>query len=53
MFTFTGLTPEQSEQMVQKHHVYMTKNGRISVAGLTTANVEYVAAALKDVTDNY
>jgi len=43
MFSFTGLTVKQSEAMVKKHHVYMTKNGRISVAGLTTKNVEYVA----------
>jgi len=43
MFSFTGLTVKQSEAMVNKHHVYMTKNGRISVAGLTTKNVEYVA----------
>jgi len=52
MFSFTGLTTAQSEAMVSKHHVYMTKNGRISVAGLTTKNVEYVARAIKDVTDN-
>jgi aspartate/tyrosine/aromatic aminotransferase len=53
MFSFTGLTVKQSEAMVSKHHIYMTKNGRISVAGLTTKNVEYVAQAIKDVTDNY
>jgi len=52
MFSFTGLTVKQSEAMVSKHHIYMTKNGRISVAGLTTKNVEYVANAIKDVTDN-
>jgi aspartate/tyrosine/aromatic aminotransferase len=39
--------------MVQKHHVYMTKNGRISVAGLTKANVEYVALAIKDVLEKH
>ena len=39
MFSFTGLTPKQSETMVSKHHIYMTKNGRISVAGLTAENV--------------
>ena len=39
--------------MINKHHIYMTGNGRISVAGLTSANVEYVANAIKDVTDNY
>jgi aspartate/tyrosine/aromatic aminotransferase len=43
MFSFTGLTPKQSEAMVNKHHIYMTKNGRISVAGLTNDNVGYVA----------
>jgi aspartate aminotransferase len=53
MFSFTGLTVKQSEAMVSKHHIYMTKNGRISVAGVTTKNVEYVARAIKDVTDNY
>lgn len=52
MFSFTGLSVAQSEAMVSKHHVYMTKNGRISVAGLTTSNVEYVARCMKDVTDN-
>ena len=43
MFSFTGLTPKQSDAMVKKHHIYMTKNGRISVAGLTSSNVPYVA----------
>lgn len=52
MFSFTGLTVKQSETMVSKHHIYMTKNGRISVAGLTNDNVEYVARCIKDVTDN-
>lgn len=52
MFSFTGLSVKQSEAMVSKHHIYMTKNGRISVAGLTTANIPYVAACIKDVTDN-
>jgi aspartate/tyrosine/aromatic aminotransferase len=53
MFTFTGLTPAQSDKMVKEHHVYMTKNGRISVAGLTEKNVAYVAKCIKHVTDNY
>jgi aspartate/tyrosine/aromatic aminotransferase len=53
MFSFTGLTPKQSEVMIKKHHIYMTGNGRISMAGLTSANVEYVANAIKDVTENF
>ena len=52
MFSFTGLTPAQSETMVKKHHIYMTKNGRISVCGLTRANAEYVATCIKDVVQN-
>lgn len=53
MFSFTGLTTPQSEAMVKKHHVYMTKNGRISIAGLTQFNSQYVADAIKDVLLNY
>ena len=33
MFCFTGLTPEQVAKLVSEHHVYLTKDGRISVAG--------------------
>ena len=38
--------------MISKHHIYLTKNGRISICGLTTKNVDYVANAIKDVVDN-
>merc|ERR1711904_371603 len=34
MFTYTGLDKEQSSRMVEEFHVYMTGDGRISVAGL-------------------
>lgn len=53
MFSFTGLTAKQSEAMVEKHHIYMTKNGRISICGLTRSNIPYVAKAIKDVLENY
>ena len=53
MFSFTGLTTKQSETMVKKHSVYMTKNGRISICGVTTKNVDYIAEAIKDVVTNY
>nr|CRX78991.1 hypothetical protein ls5930a1_00069 [Leucosporidium scottii] len=33
MFCFTGLTPEQVAKLASDHHVYLTKDGRISVAG--------------------
>ena len=53
MFSFTGLTVKQSETMVKKHSIYMTKNGRISVCGITTKNVDYVADCIKDVINNH
>ena len=53
MFSFTGLSPKQSDAMVKEHHIYMTKNGRISVAGLTTSNIGYVAKCMKDVIERF
>jgi len=52
MFSFTGLTPEQCERMIKKHHVYMLTNGRISMAGLNKKNVQYMADAMHDVVTN-
>jgi aspartate/tyrosine/aromatic aminotransferase len=52
MFSYTGLTPKQSDAMVDKHHVYMLRNGRISMAGVTTKNVAYLAAAIDDCVRN-
>eukprot|EP00658_Telonema_sp_P-2_P000628 TRINITY_DN10233_c0_g1_i5.p1 TRINITY_DN10233_c0_g1~~TRINITY_DN10233_c0_g1_i5.p1 ORF type:complete len:318 (+),score=89.04 TRINITY_DN10233_c0_g1_i5:264-1217(+) len=52
MFSFTGLNAAQSTAMIEKHHVYMPKNGRISMAGVTSKNVKYIAAAIKSVITN-
>ncbi|KAI1619036.1 aspartate aminotransferase [Exophiala viscosa] len=52
MFSFTGLTEAQVLGIREKWHVYMTKNGRISMAGLNTNNVKYFAEALDDVVRN-
>lgn len=52
MFSFTGLTPAQSKAMVDKHHIYMLGNGRISMAGVTSKNVNYIASAIDDVVRN-
>ncbi|KAH7035816.1 pyridoxal phosphate-dependent transferase [Microdochium trichocladiopsis] len=49
MFSFTGLTEKQVLKVREDAHVYMTKNGRISMAGLNTNNVEYVAKAFDKV----
>jgi len=49
MFSFTGLTQPQVERMVNEFHIYMTKDGRISVAGLNPGNVDYVAECIDNV----
>eukprot|EP00262_Sarcandra_glabra_P017321 TRINITY_DN58_c0_g1_i1.p1 TRINITY_DN58_c0_g1~~TRINITY_DN58_c0_g1_i1.p1 ORF type:complete len:466 (-),score=97.96 TRINITY_DN58_c0_g1_i1:262-1659(-) len=48
MFSFTGLNKTQSDNMTDKWHVYMTKDGRISLAGLSLAKCEYLAEAIID-----
>ena len=50
MFAFLGISPEQVEQLKNEHHVYLTKDGRISVAGVTPDNVKYLAQSLHAVT---
>ena len=49
MFSFTGLSEKQVARLREDAHVYMTKNGRISMAGLNTGNVEYFAKAVDKV----
>eukprot|EP00930_Biecheleria_cincta_P023141 TRINITY_DN1674_c0_g1_i2.p1 TRINITY_DN1674_c0_g1~~TRINITY_DN1674_c0_g1_i2.p1 ORF type:complete len:399 (+),score=86.50 TRINITY_DN1674_c0_g1_i2:84-1280(+) len=47
MFTYTGLTKDQVTRMVEEFHIYMTGDGRISMAGLNEGNVEYVAECIQ------
>ncbi|KCV72481.1 hypothetical protein, variant [Fonticula alba] len=49
MFAYLGLSDAQCEVMMSKHHVYMAKNGRISVPGLNETNIAQVADAIHDV----
>jgi len=49
MFTYTGLNKAQVERMVNEFHIYMTADGRISVAGLNPSNIEHVAASINAV----
>eukprot|EP01055_Gregarina_sp_Pseudo9_P001000 Gregarina_sp_Pseudo_9__999@NODE_1642_length_1429_cov_89_689928_g1522_i0_p1_GENE_NODE_1642_length_1429_cov_89_689928_g1522_i0NODE_1642_length_1429_cov_89_689928_g1522_i0_p1_ORF_typecomplete_len406_score57_33Aminotran_1_2/PF00155_21/1_7e42_NODE_1642_length_1429_cov_89_689928_g1522_i01621379 len=46
MFSYTGLTEPQCNYVTKNYHIYLTKNGRISMAGVTTHNVEYIAKAI-------
>ncbi|CAE7825968.1 ASP1 [Symbiodinium microadriaticum] len=49
MFTFSGIPPWAVERLQQEHHIYMLSNGRISLAGLNTHNVEYFAQSVATV----
>ena len=46
MFAFTGLNSDQCQKLMKEHHVYLTMDGRISLAGLNSKNVQYVAEAV-------
>lgn len=49
MFAYSGLTKEDCEALRDKHHIYCTLDGRISMAGVTKGNVQYIADAIGDV----
>ncbi len=50
MFCFTGLKPDQVERIIKDFSVYLTKDGRISVAGISSKNNAYLAHAMHEVT---
>nr|AIT70242.1 aspartate aminotransferase [Petalonia fascia] len=50
MFCYTGLTQEEVLKVREDSHIYFTNDGRISMAGITSDNVEYIAASLHAVT---
>lgn len=50
MFCFTGLKKEQVQKLWAEHSVYLTLDGRVSVAGVTSHNVDYLANAIHEVT---
>jgi aspartate aminotransferase len=49
MFSYLGVTVEQVRELQSRHHVYMTDDSRINVAGLRRENLEYFAHAVAKV----
>ncbi len=49
MFSFVDLDKGQVQKMIEKYGIYLTDNGRISVAGLTMKNIDYVVNGLLSV----
>lgn len=52
MFSFTGLNERQVKHLTDKYHIYLTSNGRISMAGLNRKTCNYLADAIKDAVSN-
>ncbi len=49
MFSYLGITTEQVRELQSRHHVYMTDDSRINIAGLRRENLEYFAQAVAKV----
>jgi aspartate/tyrosine/aromatic aminotransferase len=46
MFSFSGLSPVQVDQLKNEYGIYIVGSGRINVAGMTEANMEYICDAI-------
>lgn len=49
MFSYTGLSEEQVDQLRDEYAIYLVRSGRMCVPGLNRGNVEYVAQAMAQV----
>lgn len=49
MFSFLGLSGEQTRLLREEHSVYMLGSSRINVAGVNDSNVDYLASAVASV----
>ena len=45
------MSSEMCDQLTSEYAIYLTRDGRISLAGLNDGNIEYVAKAIHAVTD--
>ena len=49
MFSFSGLTDEQVAFLREKKSIYIVKGGRMNVAGITSQNLGYLCASIREV----
>ena len=49
MFSFFGIDTAQVHALRERHHVYMTDDSRMNIAGLRRENLEYFARAVAQV----
>jgi len=48
MFSYTGLTPEMCEFLKKEKHLYLLKSGRMSMCGVNTGNLDYIAQSMHE-----
>ncbi len=53
MFSFTGLTPDMCTFLINEKHIYLLKNGRISMCGVTPNNLDYVAESINEAVNKF
>src|SRR3989440_447182 len=49
MFSFLGISAGQVRELRERHHVYMTDDSRMNIAGLRAQNLEYFARATAEI----
>ncbi len=49
MFSFSGLSKDQVEQLKKKYAIYIVGSGRINVAGMTKKNMEPLCQAIAEI----
>lgn len=51
MFAYTGMSSDMCDLLTSEFYIFLTRDGRISLAGINDNNVEYIAKAIHAVTD--
>lgn len=46
MFCYTGLSKEQVGRLQKEFHIYCTEDGRFSMAGINSKNIDYLASSV-------
>ena len=53
MFCFSEIPSEIIDIMKNDHSIYMTNDGRISIAGINKRNIDYITDSIKKSFDKY
>ncbi|CDO96037.1 unnamed protein product [Kluyveromyces dobzhanskii CBS 2104] len=51
MFYFTGLNPYQVQILQEQYGIYLTQDGRMSLSGVNSSNVDYLCESLHQVVE--